>query len=74
MGAGVVVGYDGSEHAGIAVDWAAAEAVSRGVMLTLSAATTVPIEGMRFGGSLLSPDAIDSLLERYVDGVPSATN
>ena len=64
MGAGVVVGYDGSEHAGIAVDWAAAEAVSRGVALTISVATTVPIEGMRFGGSLLSPDAIDELLER----------
>jgi nucleotide-binding universal stress UspA family protein len=59
-----VVGYDGSEHAGIAVDWAAAEAVSRGVPLTVSAATTVPLEGMRFGGSLLSPDAIDALLER----------
>lgn len=64
MGTGVVVGYDGSEHANVAVDWAAAEAVSRGVMLTLVAATTVPLEGMRFGGSLLSPDAIDDLLER----------
>lgn len=64
MSAGVVVGYDGSEHASIAVDWAAAEAVSRGVMLTLAAATNIPLEGMRFGGSLLSPDAIDSLLER----------
>ena len=64
MSTGVVVGYDGSEHAGIAVDWAAAEAVSRGVPLTVSAATTVPLEGMRFGGSLLSPDAIDALLER----------
>ena len=43
MGAGVVVGYDGSEHASIAVDWAAAEAVSRGMKLTLTAATTVPM-------------------------------
>lgn len=64
MGAGVVVGFDGSEHASIAVDWAAAEAASRGVMLTLAAATTVPLEGMRFGGSVLTPDAIDDLLER----------
>ena len=64
MGTGVVVGYDGSEHSSIAVDWAAAEAVSRGVMLTLTAATTVPMEGMRFGGSILSPDAIDDLLGR----------
>lgn len=64
MGAGIVVGYDGSEHASIAVDWAAAEAVSRGVMLTLAAATSVPLEGMRFGGSVLTPDAIDDLLER----------
>jgi nucleotide-binding universal stress UspA family protein len=64
MGAGVVVGYDGSEHSNIAVDWAAAEAVSRGQMLTLVAATTIPMEGMRFGGSILSPEAIDGLLER----------
>ena len=64
VGAGVVVGYDGSEHSSIAVDWAAAEAASRGAMLTLAAATTVPLEGMRFGGSLLSPEAIDDLLER----------
>ena len=64
MGTGIVVGYDGSEHSSIAVDWAAAEAASRGVMLTLAAATAVPLEGMRFGGSLLSPDAIDDLLER----------
>ena len=64
MGAGIVVGYDGSEHASIAVDWAATEAVSRGVMLTLAAATSVPLEGMRFGGSVLTPDAIDDLLQR----------
>ena len=64
MSSGVVVGYDGSEHSNIAVDWAAAEAVSRGLPLTLVAATTIPLEGMRFGGSVLSPDAIDDLLER----------
>lgn len=62
--AAVVVGYDGSEHASIAVDWAASEAASRGVGLTLVAATTIPLEGMRFGGSVLSPDAIDDLLAR----------
>lgn len=67
MGANVIVGYDGSEHASIAVDWAAAEAASRGVGLTLIAATTIPMEGMRFGGSLLSPDAIDDLLQRLLD-------
>ncbi len=64
MSTGIVVGYDGSEHANIAVDWAATEAVSRGVMLTLVAATSVPLEGMRFGGSILTPDAIDDLLQR----------
>lgn len=64
MSEGVIVGYDGSEHSSMAVDWAAAEAVSRGVPLTLVAATTIPLEGMRFGGSVLSPDAIDDLLER----------
>ena len=31
----VVVGYDGSEHAGMAVDWAANEAVRRGCPLTV---------------------------------------
>ena len=64
MGSGVIVGYDGSEHASIAVDWAAQEAAARGVPLTLVSATTIPLEGMRFGGSVLSPDAIDDLLER----------
>ena len=64
MSEGVIVGYDGSEHSSMAVDWAAAEAVSRGVPLTLVAATTIPLEGKRFGGSVLSPDAIDDLLER----------
>ncbi len=64
MSPGVVVGYDGSEHSSIAVEWAATEALSRGVSLTLVAATTIPLEGMRFGGSVLSPDAIDDLLER----------
>ncbi|MGA0010820.1 MAG: universal stress protein [Candidatus Nanopelagicales bacterium] len=64
MGSGVIVGYDGSEHSSIAVDWAAQEAASRRIPLTLVAATTVPLEGMRFGGSVLSPDAIDDLLER----------
>jgi len=63
MGTGIVVGYDGSEHANIAVDWAADEAASRRTLLTIVAATTVPIEGMRFGGSLLSPEAVDKWLE-----------
>lgn len=64
MVAGVVVGFDGSEHSSIAVDWAAGEAMSRGLPMTMVAATTIPLEGMRFGGSVLSPDAIDDLLER----------
>ncbi|MGA0931776.1 MAG: universal stress protein [Candidatus Nanopelagicales bacterium] len=68
VGSGVVVGYDGSEHSSIAIDWAADEAVSRGLPLTLVAATTIPLEGMRFGGSVLSPDAIDDLLERLRAG------
>lgn len=68
---GIVVGYDGSEHSSTAVDWAATEAISRGVGLTLIAATTVPMEGMRFGGSLLSPDAIDDLLEQLRDATQS---
>ena len=64
MVAGVVVGFDASEHSSIAVDWAAGEAMSRGLPMTMVAATTIPLEGMRFGGSVLSPDAIDDLLER----------
>jgi nucleotide-binding universal stress UspA family protein len=38
---GLVVGYDGSEAAGAAVDWAAAEAARRGVPLTVAAAAGV---------------------------------
>ena len=64
MGTGVVVGYDGSEHSGLAVEWAAAEAVSRGAALTLVAATTIPLEGMRFGGTVLTPDTVDDLIRR----------
>lgn len=62
----VIVGYDGSDHAGVAVDWAATEAVSRGARLTLLAATTVPTSGIggRFGASV-SPNAIDDLLQRF---------
>jgi nucleotide-binding universal stress UspA family protein len=64
MGTGVVVGYDGSEHARQAVDWAAAEAASRNTALSIVAATTIPLEGMRFGGTVLTADAIDDLLDR----------
>lgn len=38
----VVVGYDGSAHADLAVEWAAVEAVRRGVRLTVLTAARVP--------------------------------
>lgn len=59
----VIVGFDGSDHSGIAVDWAAAEAASRGARLSLLAAMVVPVSGVggRFG-AVLSPDAVDAML------------
>ena len=66
----VVVGYDGSDHAGVAVDWAATEAVSRGARLTLLAATTVATSaiGGRFGVTV-SPSALDDLLQPFTSQV-----
>ena len=65
-----IVGYDGSDLAGVAVDWPATEAASRGGRLTLLAATTVPTSaiGGRFGATV-SPSAIDDLLQRFTSQV-----
>ncbi|WP_221586177.1 universal stress protein [Microbacterium sp. G2-8] len=40
---GVVVGFDGSEHAHLALDYAAAEATRRGAILTVVAVYAVPV-------------------------------
>lgn len=60
----VIVGFDGSDHSGVAVDWAATEAASLGARLTLLSAVVVPVSGVggRFG-AVLSPEAVDDLLE-----------
>lgn len=63
MSTGVIVGYDGSDQAGVAVAWAAREAASRGARLTLVVATAIPMESMHFGGSILTADAIEELIE-----------
>lgn len=66
----VIVGFDGSDHSSVAVDWAAAEAASRGARLTLLAAMVVPVSGVggRFG-AVLSPDAVDAMLQSMRDQV-----
>lgn len=62
---GVVVGFDGSEHARAAVDWAAPEARARNLPLTLITAFAPPVGGSSFSfGAYLSPDALDDLTER----------
>ncbi|RKS06487.1 nucleotide-binding universal stress UspA family protein [Nocardiopsis sp. Huas11] len=46
----VVVGYDGSDHANAAVEWAAVEAVRRGVPLRLVHALGMPLIVSAYGG------------------------
>ena len=46
----VVVGYDGSDHANAAVEWAAVEAVRRGVALRLVHALGMPLIVSAYGG------------------------
>lgn len=41
---GVLVGYDGSEHADLALDYAAEEAARRGSVLTVVTAYTIPVK------------------------------
>lgn len=76
----IVVGFDGSDHARRAVDWAAREALSRGVGMLIVSAFTPPAGGSSFGfGAYLSPDALDDMAERmtvdlaaYADEVRAA--
>lgn len=59
------MGYDGSDHAKAAVEWAAAEASSRGAGLTLMSAFVPPTSGAAFGyGAFLSPDAMADIVDR----------
>jgi len=61
----VLVGYDGSDQARAAVDWAAAEAASRGTGLALMSAFVPPTTGAAFGyGAFLSPDAMEDIVDR----------
>ena len=76
----IVVGFDGSDHAQRAVEWAAVEALSRGVGLFIVSAFTPPASGSTFGfGAYLSPDALDDMSQRmstdlaaYADTVRAA--
>lgn len=58
----IVVGYDGSRHADLALDWAAAEAVSRRVPLTILEAFTPSYPAVRSAGPgeplLQQPNAV----------------
>ena len=59
---GVVVGYDGSDHARAAVDWAAAEAVLRGLPLRIVNAFTPPMGGAGLGyGTVLPANALEQI-------------
>ena len=69
MSSGVLVGYDGSDHADAAVEWAATEAQSRDTSLTIVTAMTVSVQSMRFGGNLITPDLIGDLLDRTQEAV-----
>ena len=61
----IVVGFDGSDHARAAVDWAAREATLRHVPLTLITAFAPPVGAAGFGfGAYLSPDALDDVTKR----------
>ena len=64
----IVVGFDGSDHARSAVEWAAREALSRDVGLLIVSAFTPPAGGSSFGfGAYLSPDALDDMSKRMTD-------
>lgn len=58
----IVVGYDGSEHAQAAVDFAAAEASRRDAPLRLVHAFTPPMGGAGLGyGTILPADALETM-------------
>lgn len=57
---GVLVGFDGSDHAVRALHWGAAEALQRNLGLTVMTAFTIPRMGVGFGhdSSELTPDTL----------------
>lgn len=63
---GVVVGYDGSDPAKAALEWAAAEAVGRGLPLRIINAFTAPLGGAGLGYGTVLPAGS---LERMRDGI-----
>lgn len=59
----IVVGYDGSDQAQAAVDWAAAEARQRRLPLTIVHAVLPPVNASAFGPGLPVPlDALDEVM------------
>lgn len=68
----IVVGYDGSEHAVKAVEFAAAEAVSRRAPLRLVHAFTPPMGGAGLGyGMILPADALETMRDGIADNLES---
>ena len=71
----VVVGFDGSDHARAAVDWAAREAQLRGLPLALVTAFAPPVGGSSFGfGAYLSPAALDDVTRRVQEDLDKAAD
>lgn len=64
---GILIGFDGSDHAEIALHWGAVEALSRGLPLTVMTAFTVP--RMISGGDEIPHVPEDSLARRNAEDV-----
>ncbi|MGI9196852.1 MAG: universal stress protein [Candidatus Nanopelagicales bacterium] len=71
----IVVGFDGSDHAKAAAEWAAREAVLREVPLLMVNAFAPPAGGSSFTlGAYLSPDAMEGLTERVEADLDAAAD
>lgn len=70
MAGAVVVGVDGSENSGRALDWAVAEAKLRGEALLIMYCLPMPIATAPMPDTLVFPQITD--LKKYADGVLAA--
>lgn len=62
LGTEIIVGFDGSDHARTALDFAVREAASRGLPIRLVQSFTPPMGGVGLGyGTVLPADALDTM-------------